>query len=129
MDGEYSLDADCLNFTSTDSRISDEEGKSPLPSTHHEESEHVVDEKSEGSSDTDNSEKEDPEELIGFNLQVKWSKFRFISTLSPEFSLLEHCCENSVAIFESPSMFCHLNIKNISIILEAWGAQMLHFHV
>ena len=60
MDGEYNMDAD--------SRISNEEGRSPLPFTHHEESEHnVIDEKSEGSSDTDNSRKEDPEELIDFN--------------------------------------------------------------
>lgn len=68
MDSEYGLDANCSDFTSTDSRISDEEGKSPLPSTHHEESEHVIDEKSEESTNTDNSEKEDPEELIGCNL-------------------------------------------------------------
>ena len=62
------MDANCLNFTSSERQISDDEGEASLSSVYQEEFVHEVDQTSEKSFNTEANEKEDSGDFIGFNM-------------------------------------------------------------
>ena len=65
---EDDLDANCLNFTSSERQISDDEVEASLSSPNQEEFVHEVDQTSEESVNTEAYEKENSGDFIGFNL-------------------------------------------------------------
>lgn len=68
ISGEDDLDACCLDFTSSERQISDDEAS--LSSAYQEEFVHEADQTSEESFNTEANEKEDSGDFFGFNLWV-----------------------------------------------------------
>ena len=102
--GEDDLDAKCLNLTSRERQISDDEGKASLSSAYQEEFVHEADQTSEESFNTEASEKEeDSGDFIGFICELQ-SKFRFIRFLYHQTMFL-----NVVFFFDGHKSLRHTN--------------------
>lgn len=70
ISGEDDLDANRLNFKTSERQISDDEGEASLSSTYQEEFVQKVDQTSEESFNTEANEMEDSGDFIGSNLWV-----------------------------------------------------------